>query len=685
MSTRQRYGEVYGEIDQLAVQTIRTLCIDAIEQANSGHPGLPMGAAPMAYALWSRILRASAAHPKWPNRDRFILSAGHGSMLLYTLLHLSGYDVSLDDLKAFRQFGSKTPGHPEYGHVPGVETTTGPLGQGLANGVGMAMAERYLAARYNRKGYDVVDHFTYVLVGDGDLMEGVAAEAASLAGHLKLEKLIVLYDSNRISLDGATDMSFTEDVASRFKAYGWHVLRVTDGNDANAITWALQGAKEDASAPTLIEVRTEIGFGSPNKAGKSAAHGAPLGAEETQLTKQAYGWAYEEPFTVPQSVADHFAAINRRKAEDVTAWTEMFSAYKVDYPELAQEFEWALAGQLPEDFAVGLPSFAVEDGPLATRQASGKVIQALATRVSYLMGGSADLASSNETSIRESAPFQAEQPDGRNLWFGVREHAMGAVLNGMSVHGGLRVYGGTFLVFSDYLRPAIRMSALMQQPVVYVFTHDSIGVGEDGPTHQPVEHVASLRTIPHLAVARPADGNETAAAWRCAIQAAESPTALILTRQKLPVLPGTQENAAEGVSKGAYVLADPPAGQPIQGILLATGSEVPLVYQAHLALAKEGIGTRVVSMPCWEWFSQQPKAYQESVLPPAIKVRLAVEMGVSFGWERYVGDAGKVLGIDRFGASGPAEQLLPFFGFTVENVVEVLRGLLESVQVASEV
>lgn len=663
--------------EQLAVQTIRTLCIDAIEKANSGHPGLPMGAAPMAYALWTRVMRASGTYPDWPNRDRFILSAGHGSMLLYSLLHLHGYDVSMEDLKQFRQFGSKTPGHPEYGHVPGVETTTGPLGQGIANGVGMAMAERHLASLYNRPGYEIVNHYTYVVVGDGDLMEGVAAEAASLAGHLRLGKLIVLYDSNQISLDGGTNLSFTEDVAARFKAYGWQVLQVEDGNDLEAVSSALAAAQERTDAPTLVEVKTEIGFGSPHKAGTSAAHGAPLGTEEAKLTKQVYGWDYE-PFTIPVSVRDHFAEVIQRQAGYVDAWNTLFSAYKAQFPDLAAQFELAQSGGLPEDFADELASYSPDMASLATRQASGQAIQSLAAKVPYLIGGSADLASSNETRIKDAQDFQADSGHGRNLWFGVREHAMGAVLNGLSLHGGLRVYGGTFLVFSDYLRPAIRMSALMQQPVVYVFTHDSIGVGEDGPTHQPVEHVASLRAIPQLTVVRPGDANETAAAWRAAISANDAPTALILTRQKLPILPGTQEKAIHGVANGAYVLAEPPMGTSVQGLLLATGSELSLVYEAHLALLEEGIGTRVVSMPSWEWFSQQPKSYQDEVLPPELKTRLAVEMGTTFGWERYVGSKGKVLGIDRFGASGPAEKLLPYFGFTVENVVETMKGLLES-------
>lgn len=675
----------FDTVDQLAVQTIRTLCIDGVEQANSGHPGLPMGAAPMAYALWTRVMKVSGVHFDWPNRDRFVLSAGHGSMLLYSLLHLHGYDVSLDDLKEFRQFGSKTPGHPEYGHVPGVETTTGPLGQGFANGVGMAIAERHLASVYNRPDYDVVNHYTYVLVGDGDLMEGVAAEAASLAGHLRLGKLIVLYDSNQISLDGGTEKAFTEDVAARFQAYGWQVLQVADGNNLEEITRTLVAAREFTDAPTIVEVRTQIGYGSPHKAGTSAAHGAPLGADETRLTKQSYGWNYEEPFTVPNEVRQLFAEIQKQQASYFDAWNAVFTSYKAAYPQLAAKFEQALARQLPNDLADVLPSYSSDEPALATRQASGQAIQALADKVPTLIGGSADLASSNETRIKKAADFQPHSAHGRNLWFGVREHAMGAILNGLSLHGGLRAYGGTFLVFSDYLRPAIRMSALMQQPVVYVFTHDSIGVGEDGPTHQPVEHVTSLRAIPQLTVLRPGDANETAAAWRCAISSEGAPTALILTRQKLPILPGTKERAMEGVAKGAYVLVDPPQRTPIQGIFLATGSELSLVYDAHLALLQAGIATRVVSMPSWELFALQPEEYQEHVLPPDIQGRLAVEMGITLGWERYVGSKGKVLGINRFGASGPADKLLPYFGFTVENVVVAMRGLVESTQVPSPV
>nr|WP_245926289.1 transketolase [Sulfoacidibacillus thermotolerans] len=666
----------FDRIDLQAITTIRTLCIDAIEKANSGHPGLPMGAAPMAYVLWTKIMRITSEEPSWVNRDRFVLSAGHGSMLLYSLLHLSGYDLTLEDLKNFRQFNSKTPGHPEYGHVPGVETTTGPLGQGLANAVGMAMAERFLAARYNRKDFEIIHHNTYAIVGDGDLMEGVTAEAASLAGHLKLGKLNVLYDSNDISLDGETKMSFTEDVSARFRAYGWQVLRVEDGNDLVAIAEAVEQARGNEEQPTLIEVRTQIGFGSPNKVGTSSAHGSPLGKEEVALTKKAYGWDAEQ-FHVPQPVRQRFSDVQARNRHAWQEWEQQFIRYSAAYPEIASEFKQMLAGEITQEWMSDLPFYKAPE-EYSTRQASGNAIQLIAKHIPYLIGGSADLASSNETTIKGASPFQAGHYEGRNIWFGVREHAMGAILNGMALHSGLRVFGGTFLVFSDYLRPAMRMAALMKLPVVYVLTHDSIGVGEDGPTHQPVEHVASLRAMPNMVVIRPADANETSAAWRYALLVKDAPVSLILTRQKLSVLPDTHTLARNGVIRGAYVLADSPLELGLRVVLLATGSEVSLVYEAHLALAKEGIGTRVVSMPSWELFEQQPVAYRESVLPPALKARVAVEMGVSMGWERYVGDHGVVIGLNRFGASGPASQLLPEFGFSVEHVIQTVREILKA-------
>ncbi len=663
----------YDEIDQLAVTTIRTLSIDAIEEANSGHPGLPMGAAPMAHALWSRVMEYTPEAPNWINRDRFVLSAGHGSMLLYSLLHLAGYDLTLDDLKQFRKLHSKTPGHPEYGVVPGVETTTGPLGQGFANAVGMAMAERFLAAKYNRSNYRVVRHRTYAIVGDGDLMEGVSAEAASLAGHLRLGKLIVLYDSNAISLDGETRMTFSEDVGKRFRAYGWQVLCVDDGNDMNEVFGAIAFAHSNNRQPSLIIVRTEIGFGSPNKGGKSAAHGSPLGKAETELTKQAYGWT-EPPFTVPETVRQRYAETQARNKAAWATWREQYERYKLEYPELAEELERSFAGEVSEEELSGLPIY--HEGEWATRQASGAALNAIAAKVPYLLGGSADLASSNESMIKGAEAYTPESYAGRNLWFGVREHAMGAILNGLALHGGLRVYGATFLVFSDYLRPAIRMAALMDLPITYVFTHDSIGVGEDGPTHQPVEHTASLRLIPNLTVLRPADANETSAAWKMAMQSKDGPTALILTRQKLPILPGTDRLAADGVAHGAYILADATDGKPLQGILLATGSEVALAMEAHRRLLEEGLATRVVSMPSCELFDAQTQEYRDHVIPPRIKARVAVEMGSSQGWWKYVGENGKVLGIDRFGASGPATELFKEYGFTVENVVATLKDTL---------
>ena len=665
----------YDQIDQLSLNTLRTLSIDAIEKANSGHPGLPMGVAPMAYALWAKVMQYTPDAPNWANRDRFVLSAGHGSMLLYSLLHLAGYDLTIEDLQQFRQHHSKTPGHPEYGHVPGVETTTGPLGQGFANAVGMAMAERFLAAKYNRPHFHMIHHRTYVIVGDGDLMEGISAEAASLAGHLRLGKLIALYDSNGISLDGETRMAFTEDVSARFRAYGWQVLYVEKGNDLSEITGAIALAQGNETQPALIVVRTEIGYGSPNKAGKSAAHGAPLGKSEIELTKQAYNWEAEE-FAVPVAVRQRFAQTMARNKAAWEKWESQLHRYAQAFPELADELTQALAGTVDATALDALPVYHSGEGEWATRQASGAALNALAGALPYFLGGSADLASSNETNIKGEEAFLPEHFSGRNIWFGVREHAMGAILNGLTLHSGLRVFGATFLVFSDYLRPAIRMAALMQLPVTYVFTHDSIGVGEDGPTHQPVEHVASLRLIPNLVVIRPADANETSAAWRVAIQSSDSPTALILTRQKLPVLPGTDTRATEGVKRGAYVIADAEKGTSLQGVFLASGSEVSLAYEAHLQLLAQGIGTRVVSMPSWELFAAQPKEYQEQVIPPNVKARVAIEMGSSMGWSQFVGDHGKVLGIDRFGASGPASKLLPEFGFTSEHAVKAMRAVM---------
>ncbi|MDQ0340962.1 transketolase [Caldalkalibacillus uzonensis] len=658
-------------IEQLAINTIRTLSIDAIEKANSGHPGMPMGAAPMAYALWSRFLKHNPANPQWFNRDRFVLSAGHGSMLLYSLLHLFGYDLSMEEIKNFRQWGSKTPGHPEYGHTPGVEATTGPLGQGIGMAVGMAMAERHLAAVYNRDQFNIVDHFTYVICGDGDLMEGVAYEAASLAGQLKLGRLIVLYDSNDISLDGELHLSFREDVRRRFESAGWQYLRVEDGNDVEAIARAIEEARADEEHPTLIEVRTVIGYGSPNKAGTNAVHGAPLGEEEAKQAKQHYDWPHD-PFHVPEEVREHFNELKEKGAQQEAEWQALFTEYEQTYPELAKQLKQAVEGRFSVE---GIERPAFETGSkVATRAASGTMINHLAQHIPGLWGGSADLASSTKTLIKDEAHFSAEDYSGRNIWFGVREHAMGAALNGIALHGGTKPYGGTFFVFSDYLRPAIRLAALQKLPVVYVFTHDSIAVGEDGPTHEPIEQLPSLRAVPGLTVLRPADAHETAAAWTYAVQQTEGPVALVLTRQGLPVLAETRRSETD-LAKGAYILAETEGKDP-QLILLASGSEVSLVMEAKQQLEQEGIAVRVVSMPSWELFEQQSDSYKAQVLPPELKKRLAVEMAYPLGWERYVGDEGDVLGITTFGASAPGSKVMEEYGFTVSNVVQRAKALL---------
>ncbi|MCL7748583.1 transketolase [Halalkalibacter alkaliphilus] len=661
------------QLDQLAINTIRTLSIDGIEKANSGHPGMPMGAAPMAYALWAKEMNHNPANPNWLNRDRFVLSAGHGSMLLYSMLHLFGYDVTMDDLKNFRQWGSRTPGHPELGHTPGVEATTGPLGQGIAMAVGMAMAERHLAETYNKEGFNLVDHFTYSICGDGDLMEGVSAEAASLAGHLKLGRLVVLYDSNDISLDGELNLSFSESVEDRFKAYGWQVIRVEDGNDIDTIQKALQEAKGDLDRPTLIEVKTIIGYGSPNKSGKSASHGAPLGKEEITLTKKAYNWSSEEAFYVPEEASNHFSQFVKLGKEKEDEWNKLFEDYKKSYPKLAEQFEAVLADKLPENWEEALPNFN-EGESLATRASSGKTLNAAATAIPQLIGGSADLAGSNKTLITSEKNYGIDSFAARNVWFGVREFAMGAAINGMAIHGGIKVFGATFFVFSDYLRPAIRLAALMKLPVTYVFTHDSIAVGEDGPTHEPVEQLASLRAMPGVSAIRPADAKETVAAWRLAIESTDTPTALILTRQDLPTLQMDQESVYEGVKKGAYVVSE--AKGDVSGLLLASGSEVSLAMEAQKELEKENIFISVVSMPSWDRFDKQSVEYKEQVLPKHVKARLGIEMGSSLGWSKYVGDAGDVIAIDQFGASGPANILLKEYGFSVENVVKNFKELL---------
>ncbi|MBZ9534079.1 transketolase [Cytobacillus oceanisediminis] len=661
---------VVTNVEKLAVNTIRTLSIDAIEKSNSGHPGMPMGAAPMAYALWAKEMNHNPANPNWFNRDRFVLSAGHGSMLLYSLLHLFNYGVTIDDLKNFRQWESKTPGHPEFGHTPGVEATTGPLGQGIAMAVGMAMAERHLAETYNKDNFPVVDHYTYSICGDGDLMEGVSAEAASLAGHLKLGRLVVLYDSNDISLDGDLHLSFSESVQKRFEAYGWEVIRVEDGNDVEEIHKAITKAKQ-SDIPTLIEVKTVIGYGSPNKGGKSASHGAPLGASETALAKQAYGWQYEEAFHIPTEVSKHYAELANEGEEKEQAWNELYEGYKTAYPELATQLEGAIKGELPVDLQEKLPEFNAGDS-IATRDSSGKTIQAAAKEIPFLFGGSADLAGSNKTLMTAEKNFAIDGYAGRNIWFGVREFAMGAALNGLALHGGVKVFGATFFVFSDYLRPAMRLAALMKLPVTYVFTHDSIAVGEDGPTHEPIEQLASLRAMPGLSIIRPADAKETAAAWQLALESTNTPTALVLTRQNLPTLSLTKAEAYEGVKKGAYTVSA--AKEEAQALILATGSEVSLAIKAQAALAEEGISVNVVSMPSWDRFAEQTETYKESVLPESIQARVAIEAGASLGWREYIGAKGEHITIDHFGASAPADKLFQEYGFTVENVVVKVKA-----------
>lgn len=655
------------DLQTRSINTLRFLAADGVQQANSGHPGLPMGTAAIAFTLWTRHLRHNPRNPKWAGRDRFVLSGGHGSMLLYSLLHLTGYDVSLDDLKNFRQWGSITPGHPEYGLTPGVEMTTGPLGQGFATGVGMAIAANHMAATFNRPGHELIDPFIYAIVTDGDLMEGVASEAASLAGHLSLGRLIYLYDDNHISIDGSTDLAFTEDRALRFEAYGWHVQKVADGNDVEAVDAAIQAAKADPR-PSIIVCRTTIGFGAPNRQGTSKAHGEPLGDEELALAKQNLGWPTEPRFFIPEDVLEFYrqAVTRGGKAED--EWKLRFEAYRRIHPEAGKELERRLKGELPQDWQSALPSFPADPKGMATRASSGKVLNALAAKLPELIGGSADLAPSNNTKLDGYPAFQQDSPQGRNFHFGVREHAMGAALNGMAVFGGMIPYGGTFLVFSDYNRPAIRVAALSHIPSIFVFTHDSIGLGEDGPTHQPVEHLSALRSIPNLTVIRPADANEVAAAWKVAIENKHGPTVLALTRQNVPTFGPFSEPTVE---RGAYVLKD--FGAEPKLILMASGSEVGLIYAAAETLAAEGIAARVVSFPSWELFEKQDQAYRESVLPKSIQARLAVEAGVRQGWERY---ASAFICMESFGASAPAKILFEKFGFTVENVVAKAKELL---------
>ncbi len=665
-------------IDTLAINTIRTLAMDGVQKANSGHPGMPMGMADVAYVLWARFLEFDPAAPQWPDRDRFVLSAGHGSMLLYSLLYLTGYDLSLEDLKAFRQWGSRTPGHPEVGLTPGVEATTGPLGQGFANGVGMAIAERFLAATFNRPGFPIFDHYTYAIVSDGDLMEGISHEAASLAGHLKLGKLIYFYDDNGISIEGSTSITFTEDVAARFRAYGWHVQKV-DGYDLAEIEAAIRAAQDETARPSLILCRTHIGYGSPAKQDTAAVHGSPLGEEEVRRTKENLGWPPDARFLVPPQALEPFRRAGQRGQQAHARWQALFDRYRRQYPEEAGLLERLWAGRLPAGWESSLPAFSPADGPIATRKASGAVLNSIAAALPTLIGGSADLAPSNNTLLKGYDDLQAETPGGRNLRFGVREHGMGGILNGLALHGGIIPYGGTFLVFSDYMRPAVRVAALSHLPVIYVWTHDSVWIGEDGPTHQPVEQTASLRAMPNLVLIRPCDANETAAAWRVALERRDGPTALLLTRQSLPVLDRSDKAGAENLARGGYVLRDAPGGRP-DLILIGSGSEVHLALQAQEILQERGVAARVVSMPSWELYDAQPSSYRESVLPPAVPARLAIEAGVAQGWERFVGPGGEVVSIERFGASAPYQVLLDRFGFTPEAVAERAVQLLENLR-----
>ena len=677
-------------LDDLCINTLRFLSVDAVQEADSGHPGLPLGAAPMAYVLWTRFLKHHPSNPAWLDRDRFVLSAGHGSMLLYSLLHMTGYDLSLEQIKQFRQWGSMTPGHPERGLTPGVETTTGPLGQGFGNGVGMAMAEAHLATRYNRTGFEIINHFTYGIVSDGDLMEGVASEAASLAGHLQLGKLIYLYDDNQVTLSAGTDITFTEDRARRFEAYGWHTQLIDDGNDLASIEQALSSARAETRRPSLILVRTHLGYGSPNKQDTYKAHGSPLGEDEVRLTKQNLGWPTEPAFYIPEQALVHFREAIAKGQREEAAWNARFSAYARAFPELAQELEQVMRGGLPTGWDKDIPIFPADAKGMATRVASGKVMNAIAPYVPTLIGGSADLDPSTYTALQELGDFEPPGVSardrqgsegggwscaGRNLHFGVREHAMGAILNGLAAHGGIVPFGATFLIFSDYMRPPMRLAALMGLHVIYVFTHDSIALGEDGSTHQPVEQLAGLRSVPLLNVIRPSDANETAIAWRVALETRDRPVALIFTRQDVPTLDRAQFAAADGLRRGGYILADAPSGKP-ELILIATGSEVALVVAAREKLLARNITVRIVSLPSWALFDAQSQEYRDAVLPPSISARLAVEAGVSQGWHRYVGDRGDVLGVERFGASAPGNVMLREYGFTADNVCARALALL---------
>lgn len=660
-------------VDQLSINTLRFLAVEAIQKANSGHPGMPMGCAPIAFALYTKYMKYNPQNPLWLNRDRFILSAGHGSMLLYGILHLSGYDISLDDLKNFRQWKSKTPGHPEFEPKLGIETTTGPLGQGFANAVGMAIAKTYLASIFNKADIKILDHFIYGICSDGELMEGISHEAASLAGHLKLGKLIFFYDDNGISIDGKTSLAFSENIEQRFLAYGWHIEHVSDGNDLSQIETALLNAQID-ERPSLIITKTHIGFGSPNKQDTASVHGSPLGDEEIKLTKKNLGWEYEESFFVPEEVKSHFEGLKKIHQQDEEEWNKLFEVYKKKYPADAKLFLEVMSGNFGDEWVSKLPTFADDGKKLATRQASGKAINAIAASLPTFIGGSADLAPSNNTYLNSFAAFSKDDRSGRNFHFGIREHGMASLMNGMAMYGGVIPFGGTFLVFSDYLRPAIRLASLSKIKVIYVFTHDTIGLGEDGPTHQPVEHLASLRAIPGLVVLRPADANETASAWKFAIQHKNSPVALILTRQSLPVLEQSKYPTSDNLFKGAYILKD--ADKP-EIILMASGSEVQLILKAAEQLESEGKKVRVVSFPSWELFEQQSEEYKNSVLRKDVKARIAVEAGVAQGWHKYTGDGGKIISIEKFGASAPDTTLFEKYGFTVENILQTAKALLK--------
>lgn len=661
-------------IEQLSINTVRVLAADAVQKANSGHPGLPMGAAPIGHILWTEAMNYNPQNPDWPNRDRFILSAGHGCMLQYCYMYLTGYDLSMDDLKQFRQLDSQTPGHPEYGLSKGIEITTGPLGQGFANGVGFAIGQYHLAARYNKPDFPLFDYKIYALCSDGDMMEGITSEAASLAAHLKLGNLIYFYDDNHISIEGSTDLAFTEDVAGRFQSYGWHVQVVPDGNDLEALYQAVKAAQEETTRPSLIKVRTHIGYGSPNKADTADAHGSPLGEAELRLVKENFGFDPGQSFVVPEDVLHYYREIGKERAKKEEKWNDLYKAYKAKYPELAEEYEWVSNGKLPQGWEEKIPVFPAGEEKIATRKASGKVLNAIADNLPHLIGGSADLSPSTDTDLKNYKSFTADNREGRIFHFGIREHAMGAILNGLAVSKGIIPYGATFLVFSDYMRPTIRLAGIMKIRPIFIFTHDSIGLGEDGTTHQPIEHLMSLRAIPNLVVIRPADANETAQAWRVAIGHPGGPVALILTRQGLPVIDQEKYTKATELEKGAYILSDSEKEPDV--ILMGTGSEVSLLLQAQGELKKESIAARVVSMPSWELFDRQDAAYKEKVLPKAVKKRLAVEAGAVLGWYKYVTDEGDIIGMTSFGESAPAADLFKKFGFTVENIVNRAKALL---------